>query len=136
MKIKILVIGVVRKDKQVLLRKKPASSPPYKETWYLFGGELEASNTPEQAIAEIVRIQSGVEIKLAGTVRWDTEIKKDVDGVEKYFVYLDAICEYVSGDLKPGPGIERVEWVDIGQLKNYDHIPPSRVLFQKLGYLD
>jgi ADP-ribose pyrophosphatase YjhB (NUDIX family) len=135
MEIKILVIGVVKKGNQILLRKKPAGSPPYRETWYLFGGELTAEKTPEIAVQEILKIQAGIEVRLAEKLGWDTEIKKDVDGIEKYFIYLDALCEYVSGELVPGRGIEKLEWADIDKLDQYDHVPPSKILLRKLGYL-
>ena len=51
------------------------------------------------------------------------------------FVYLDTLCEYVEGELLPSPQIEKLEWIDIDKLKNYDLVPPSRKLFEKLGYI-
>jgi len=38
-------------------------------------------------------------------------------------------------DLVAGEGIEKVEWIKIEDLANYDIVPPSRILFEKLGYL-
>ena len=37
MEMKVSIIAVVKKDNAVLMRKKEKGSPPYKETWYLFG---------------------------------------------------------------------------------------------------
>ena len=136
MQIKILVIGIVRRDNQILLRKKPEGSPPYQQTWYLFGGELNGENTPEVAIQQIVKQQAGIDIQLLNQIGWDTETKPDVDGVTKHFIYLDAMCEYIGGELSAGKGIEKLEWVEIDKLANYDHVPPSLILFNKLGYID
>lgn len=135
MKVKILVIGIVKKGDAILLRKKPEGSPPYKETWYLFGGELTGSTTPERTIQNQLEKQAGIKIKMTEQLDWDTEVKKDHDGERKLFVYLDCMCEYLSGELQPGEGIERLEWVNIKKLGKYDHVPPSRKLFKKLGYL-
>jgi len=135
MKTKVLVVAVVKKQDAVLLRKKPAGSPPYEETWYLFGGELEPDSMPEVAAQSIVRSQAGIEIQMAEQVSWDTEVKADLDGEIKQFVYLDAIFEYVSGELAAGPGVEKLEWVPINKLSQYDNVPPSVELFTKLGYL-
>jgi len=135
MKTKVLVIGVVKKDDQILMRKKPDGSLPYKETWYLFGGEVLPANTPEEAIINEVKAKSGVDVKVSEKILWDTEVKKDLDGEEKFFIYLDTICEYSSGKLQTSPDIERLEWVPITKLNEYDIVPPSRELFQKLGYL-
>jgi|SRR3989344_1441479 len=135
METKILIIAVVQKGNQVLLRKKPDGSPPYKETWYLFGGELVAGSKPEKILQGTLKAQAGINIKLVKELGWDTEVKKDHDGVEKMFVYLDAICEYVDGEIVPSPEIEKLEWVDFDKLKDYDLVPPSRKLFSKLGYV-
>jgi 8-oxo-dGTP pyrophosphatase MutT (NUDIX family) len=135
MQTKVLVIGVVKNGNKVLMRKKPDGSLPYKETWYLFGGEISGQSAPEAAIEEAVLSQTGATVKAREKFSWDTEIKHDLDGVEKYFVYLDMLCEYVSGDLVPGEGIEKLEWVEIRDLAEYDIVPPSRKVFEKLGYL-
>ncbi|MBW4061393.1 NUDIX domain-containing protein [Candidatus Saccharibacteria bacterium] len=135
MKTKVLVIAVIKKDSTVLMRKKPAGSPPYTETWYLFGGELTPGIAPEKAAQDIVRQQAGIEIRMTEQSSWDTEVKADLDGETKQFVYLDAIFEYVSGDLVIAPGIEKLEWAPIDNLSEYDLVPPSVELFKKLGYL-
>ncbi len=135
MKTKILVIGVVRKGEEILLRKKPEGSLPYKETWYLFGGELTGDSIPEKAIQDQLEKQAGIKIKMIEQLSWDAEVKKDHDGERKLFVYLDCLCEYVSGKLKAAEGIERLKWVDTKELSKYDHVPPSRKLLKKLGYL-
>lgn len=136
MKTTILVIGVIKNNDTVLLRKKPDGSLPYKETWYLFGGELNTDNqNPEEVLKATLRKQIGIEINPVKRLGWDTESKPDHDGETAYYVYLDYLCEYVSGDLIPGEGIERLEWVPISELENYDLVPPAKKLFAKLGYL-
>lgn len=135
MKIKVLVIGIVEYNDQILLRKKPDGSPPYKETWYLFGGELSGNLTPERAIRDQLMAQAGIEVKLTERLGWDTEVKEDHDGEVKLFIYLDCRCAYISGEPQPAEGIEKLAWVHRQDLGTYDHVPPSRKLFQKIGYL-
>lgn len=135
MQTKVLVIGVVKKGNAILMRKKPDGSPPYKETWYLFGGEVSVDKTPDESIKATILSQASITVEVNQKFSWDTEIKNDLDGVEKYFVYLDVLCDYASGDLTAGPGIEKLEWVKIEDLPKYDIVPPSRILFEKLGYL-
>jgi ADP-ribose pyrophosphatase YjhB (NUDIX family) len=135
MKTKVLNIAIIEKDGKILMRKKPAGSPPYEETWYIFGGEVANGIDPTEAAREIVRRQAGIEIKLRENIGWDTEIKNDLDGERKQFIYLDSIFDYASGDLVAGKGIERIEWVKIEDLPNYDIVPPSVILFKKLGWL-
>ena len=68
-------------------------------------------------------------------ISWDTEVKNDLDGIEKFFVYLDVECEYGSGEIVVAEGIEKIEWVNPENLSLYDIVPPSRILFEKLGYI-
>jgi ADP-ribose pyrophosphatase YjhB (NUDIX family) len=135
LKTKVLVIGVVRKGDFVLMRKKPDGSLPYKETWYIFGGELTPNTNYEQAIKDELIAKAGVDVRVVEKLSWDTEVKHDLDGEEKLFIYLDMLCEYVDGELTPADGIEKLQWIPINELANYDIVPPSRILFKKLGYL-
>ncbi len=136
MKTTILVIGVITNGDTVLLRKKPDGSPPYKETWYLFGGEINAeSQNPEAVLKQTLKAQAGIEVIPVKQLSWDTETKPDHAGVPTFYIYLDYLCEYQSGNLVPGAGIEKLEWIPISELANYDLVPPSRALFSELGYL-
>ena len=131
-----MIIGVVKKGNSILLRKKPEGSPPYKETWYLFGGELDLANpNPEKVLKTALKKQAGIEIKITHRVGWDMETKPNHKGNMTFYIYLDYLCEYVSGELVPEQGIEKLEWIPIRKLFNYDLVPPSRTLLQEIGYL-
>jgi hypothetical protein len=136
MQTKVLIVGVVKKDGSILMRKKPEGSPPYKETWYIFGAEATSNVDPDEAIINEVRSKSGITVKVSNKISWDTEVKNDLDGIEKFFVYLDVECIYESGDIVVGEGIEKIEWIKLEDLSSYDIVPPSRILFEKLGYLN
>ncbi len=135
METKVLAVAIVERGGKVLMRKKPDGSPPYHETWYIFGATVTPEVPVDKAIADEVRAMAGVDIAVGDKVSWDTEVKCDIDGVEKFFVYLDVICEYAGGELTAGEGVERLEWVDKARLGEYDIVPPSRILFEKLGYI-
>lgn len=136
METKVLIVAIIRNDKgEILLRKKPDGSPPYKETWYIFGAELVAGQPIEATLQAHIRQQTGLEISVEQRIGWNTEVKADLDGVTKQFVYLDVICHDLGGTLTPAPGIERLEWVATERLHEYDNVPPSVILFKKLGWL-
>ncbi len=135
METKVLIIAIVEKDGKILMRKKPDGSPPYKETWYIFGATATPDVSPDDAVKAEVRAKAGIDITVKNKLSWDTEIKNDLDGVKKFFVYLDVLCEYQSGEIVVGEGIEKIEWVAKEDLPKYDIVPPSRILFEKLGYM-
>ncbi len=132
---KVLIIAIIRKGDTILMRKKPDGSPPYKETWYLFGAEATAGQNPDDTLKAHVKQQTGIDITIGQKFSWGTEVKQDLDGVEKFFVYLDVLCDYGGGEPTLSPGIEKLEWVPIDQLGSYDIVPPSVEVFKKLGYL-
>lgn len=137
METKVLNIAVIENNGRILMRKKPDGSPPYKETWYIFGGEVTNGKSPEETAKEIVKLQTGINIKLRKNLGWDTEIKKDLDGKLKQFIYLDSLYDYIDGELKIGENqnIEKLEWIPIENLEKYEIVPPSKILFRKLGYI-
>ena len=132
MQAKVLIIAVVKMGEAILMRKKPAGSPPYDETWYIFGVEAKPDISPDDAVKAEVFAKSGVNVTVKNKISWEN----DLDGVEKFFIYLDVVCEYVDGELQPGEGIEKLEWVLPQDLGKYDIVPPSKVLFKKLGYIE
>lgn len=132
MKTVVSVISHIKKDDAFLFRKKPEGSLPYKETWYGFGALLDGENQdPQKAIIDSVKVRTGIDIKVVEYLWWDTESKVDLDGEEKFFVYLHTVSEYSSGELKLSDGIEKLEWIPITSLGDYDIVPPSKKFLQK-----
>jgi ADP-ribose pyrophosphatase YjhB (NUDIX family) len=74
-------------------------------------------------------------VKISERLYWDEDQKADLDGEEKRFIYLDALCELASGEPKPINPNEELKWVEIADLASYDHVPPSVKLLKKLEYL-
>lgn len=135
METKILVIGTIKKGDSVLMRKKFAGSPPYTETWYSFGADFISGEDPKAIFTRYIHDFLGIEITASDPSFWDTEVKADLDGVVKQFVYLDLICHYVSGEPRVPEGLEAVEWISPDQLTEIDIVPPSVVMFKRLGIL-
>lgn len=135
MQTKVLVIGNIKKENSVLMRKKYLGSEPYQETWYSFGVEIMSNESPTETFVKYIRDTLAIDIRPIKSFSWDTEIKKDHDGQEKYFIYLDLECEYLSGEPTVPEGHEKIEWVPIEELGNLDVVPPSVSMFKKLGYL-
>lgn len=136
MNTKILLIALIKHEDKILFRKKPQGSPPYKETWYMFGAELDsdASDWKSQLLASI-KAQTGINIIIEKTLGWDTEAKPDSAGENTFYIYLDCQCGYIDGQLKPQLGIEKLAWIPISELNNYDIVPPSIKLLTRQGYL-
>lgn len=133
--IKVLLMGVIEKDDSILMRKKPAGSPPYKETWYSFGCEKDSNEKDGDALKKYLLNTVGIEVDSFESIGNDQEVKEDHDGITKQFIYLYYKCNYKNGLPIVPPGIERIEWIPKQDLHKYDIVPPSVKLFTQLGYL-
>ena len=133
---KELIIAVIEKDDTVLIRKKPAGSPPYEETWYLFGCEPIAEQDNPTTLKNYLKTELDIDVDVSNElIPSDFEIKQDHDGIEKNFIYINLHCKYLGGEPKTPKGVERVEWIPKDKLTEYDIVPPSTKLFKTLRWL-
>lgn len=133
---KELIIAVIEKDDSVLMRKKPEGSLPYNETWYLFGCEPIANQDNPTTLKNYLKSELGIDVDVSNElIPPDFEVKQDHDGIEKNFIYINLRCRYLNGTPKIPKGAERVEWIPKDRLSEYDVVPPSVKLFNKLGWL-
>jgi len=133
---KELIIAVVEKDDAILMRKKPDGSPPYKETWYMFGCEPVSGKDNKQVIKDYLKSELGIDVEIEDRViDADTEVKADHDGITKTFIYRNLLCKYLGSEPRVPKGAEKVEWILKNELSDYDLVPPSRKLLKNLGYV-
>lgn len=132
----LMAIAVIKDDGNILLRKFDPARNPYREPWGLFGGRLEGEGSVQDMLNRELQTRWNMTVRITETLGWDEDQKKDHDGEEKRFIYLDAMCELAAGEPKPVNPAEELRWVAIKDLPDYDHIPPGVKLFRKLGWLE
>ena len=132
----LMPVAVVRNGDSILLRKMDPAKSPYKELWALFGGRIEDSGgMVVDALNKELLARWNFTVSITEKLWWDEETKIDHDGVEKRFIYLDAICQIDGGEPSPVNENETLEWVELRELGGYDINPPTRILLERLGYL-
>ena len=75
-----------------------------------------------------------VEVTVVKNVWWDTEVKADLDGEVKQFIYLHTLCQFASGKPHKPLDVEKIEWIPKEELWDYDIVPPAVKAFEILGY--
>lgn len=135
MKTVLMAIAVIRQNDTILIRKFDPAKNPYTEPWGLFGGRLEGDGGVEAMLNLELLERWNMTVRITEPLSWDEDRKKDHDGEEKRFLYLDAMCELASGEPKPANPNEELKWVAIKDLSEYDLVPPSKKLFEKLSWL-
>lgn len=134
---KELIIAIIEKDNSILMRQKPEGSAPYKETWYSFGCDRIFNQDDSITIKNYLKDSVGIDVQANKAHTPVTgEVKKDHDGQEKEFIYINFLCKYLGGNPEIPDGAERIAWIPKDQVKNYDLVPPVVELFKSLGYLN
>lgn len=136
MKTVLMAVAVVKSEDKILLRKMDPAKSPYKELWALFGGRIDGEGSVQDLLNKELETRWNFKVRISEKLWWDEELKVDHDGEEKRFVYIDAICEIESGEPKPINENEVLEWVVSGELENYDLNPPTKILLERLSYLN
>ncbi|MDD3032362.1 MAG: hypothetical protein PHF88_00115 [Candidatus Pacebacteria bacterium] len=133
--VKILIVGVIKKGYSILMRNKFPGAGPYIETWYSFSADFVSGKEPSIVFKEYIKDFIGIDILPIKYLFWDTEVKKDYDGVKKQFIYLNIEFKYISGNILVPKDLKGIEWVSLKKLSSLDIVPPFVVLFKKLKYL-
>lgn len=129
-----MAIAVIRKGDLVLLRKFDPARNPYTEPWGLFGGRIEGDGTVVEVLNRELKERWNMTVTITQQLSWDEDQKNDLDGEEKRFIYIDALCELASGEPSPVNPNEELKWVEVDRLSEYEQVPPAAKLFRKLGY--
>ena len=132
-----MVVAVIKRNEQILLRKTDPSRNPYQEPWALFGGQIIGDNALSDEMNNDFRKRWDMSVRIVDRLWWDEDVKSDHDGEEKRFIYLDVLAE-LNQTYEPSPTNpnEVLEWVNIVDLEAYDLNPPTKTVLSKLGYLN
>ena len=137
MKYRIIVSAVIFKEALILLGRKEKDRGPYPNTWHIPGGGVDLEKeTCDEAVVREVREETCLEVKNLEKIHWDTGVEPSKHGEMTYYIFLVYRCEYEKGDLVASDDLEQLEWVAIGNLKNYTLSNPTALLFKKINLLN
>jgi len=136
MKSRLIVVGLIKKGDKFLIGQKTPGRGPYPDTWHIPGGGINmGEENTEEAVQREIKEETNLEVDNLERVNWDTDIEPDKRREETYYIFLQFICDYKSGDLVAGDDMHHFEWVKKEDLKSYNLNRPSKKLFKYLGYL-
>jgi 8-oxo-dGTP diphosphatase len=93
---------------------------PLKGYWSLPGGLVESGELIEDAVKREVFEETGLRVKAVTRLEVFERIMRDTSGrAEYHYVLVDYVCRVVSGDLRAGDDVSRVEWVRRDSLAGY-----------------
>ncbi|MFA7209078.1 MAG: NUDIX domain-containing protein [Parcubacteria group bacterium] len=150
-----IVCGIVRKGDEIILGKKAKGAAPYPDVWHTPGGgandfelaqELYAKGDLENIyfkneLRREIKEELGIEIENIRNIvpeyrsepRQGEAIGKQGEMIHFYF--LEYLCDYADGELRPGDDLAEAKWVRKNDLKNIPLTPPSQEMYQELGWI-
>lgn len=152
---RIIVCGIIRRDKEILLGKKEKGKPPYPNVWHILGGGVKDQKLAEELLSlkkfndpyfhdelkREIKEEANIIIKniinLCPKYRFypREDVTKNKDSILTHYIFLEYFCEYDSGIPKPGDDISELKWIKISDLKSISLTPPSKTMYKEIGWL-
>jgi 8-oxo-dGTP diphosphatase len=136
MKHRIIVVGLIEKDGQYLLGKKPEDIGPYPNTWHLPGGGVNLDGeTLEEALRREIKEETGISINKIESLGFDEDYEKDKHGEMTRYIFLDFKANYLSGTIKANDDMKKLKWIKKKDLKDLNLNKPTEKLLKKLNLI-
>ena len=155
MKTRYIVCGIIQDQDKLILGKKSKGRPPYPDVWHTPGGGVKDGKRAQdyfkkkdfnhwyfhQELQREIMEELGIKIKnikcIVPQYRSKVREARTLDKHNKmtHYYFLEYLCDYASGKLKPADDIAKAKWVKKTELKNITLTPPSQEMYQELGWI-
>jgi ADP-ribose pyrophosphatase YjhB (NUDIX family) len=155
MNTRYIVSGIVQKGDELILGKKAKGRPPYPDVWHTPGGGVENAEKAKQLfgskdfdneyfyseLKRELKEELGVEVKnIKCIVPEYKSSPREGDAIDKngnpiHFYFLEYLCDYSEGELKPSDDLAEAIWIKKEDLRNYSLTPPSQEMYKELGWI-
>jgi len=136
MKARIIVVGLIEKDGKFLLGEKSVNVGPYANTWHIPGGGINPEEeSMEDALKREIKEETGIEIQNIQPVGFDEDYEKNKHAEMTHYIFLDFKADYLSGEIKAGDDMNKLQWIEKDKLNDLNINKPTRKLLQKLNLI-
>jgi len=150
-----IVVAVIRDGDRFILGKKAKGKPPYPNVWHTPGGGVDGFvkakglfeagdfDNPffHEELRREMREELGIEIKnivcIVPQFRSAPReaVTENKHGELTHYYFLEYLCEYATGEMRPDDDLVEAKWVTKEDLKDISLTPPSQEMYRELGWL-
>jgi ADP-ribose pyrophosphatase YjhB (NUDIX family) len=155
MNYRYIVSAIIQDGDRIILGKKAKGAPPYPDVWHLPGGGVEDMEKARllceagdfdnayfhTELRREVAEEVGVEITNIRNIipEFRSEPRqgdgKNKNGEPTHYYFLEYLCDYASGEPRPGDDLAEVRWVQKSDLQHTSVTPPSVEMYKELGWI-
>lgn len=111
--------AVIFRGEEVLLVRR--GQEPAQGAWSLPGGLVELGETLEEALTRELAEEVGISVRILGITAVLNRIYRDSGGgVPYHYVLVDFLCDYETGEARPGSDITAARFIPLSELERFD----------------
>lgn len=107
------VIGIIRKDNNILLMRRALTKSTNPGKWEAVAGKVEFKENPNDALLREVKEESGLNVLINERPLATTQVMRGPEPM----ILLYYLCDYVSGDVTLSKEHDAYKWVDFQEFK-------------------
>jgi ADP-ribose pyrophosphatase YjhB (NUDIX family) len=155
METRVVVVGIITRQDEILLGKKAKGRAPYPDVWHTPGGGVENTEKALKLIEEKkfddpyfheelqreIKEETGIKItnirNICPNVREvpREDVTENKNNEPTRYIFLEFLADYLSGDVKASDDLAEVQWAKRKDLGVIPLTPPSQAMYKELGWL-
>ena len=155
METRVIVSAIICDGNRILLGKKAKGRPPYPDVWHTLGGgvndakkamDLHENNLYDDIyfyneLKREIKEEANIDIKNIKNIcpefrsKPREAITKNKFNIDTHYIFLEYLCDLDNGLAKPSDDIAELIWIEKENLKSLELTPPSKEMYNELGWL-
>ena len=112
---RVVTVGIVRKDRKILIMKRSETAPRYPNTWDFVAGQVKENESAENCVIREAKEECGLDVRIK---KWS----KSFEIIDEYgrAIIIPYVLESNSDEVKLSFEHAEYRWIEPKEIKNYE----------------